>query len=67
MKYMGQRGQKIVEMWGCIESGDTATFLQDYRDIQAILLKEDALTSRDFAGTIKMAKPVVASQKLSLT
>lgn len=64
MKYMGQRGQKIVEMWGCIESGDTATFLQDYRDIQAILLKEDALTSRDFAGTIKMAKPVVASQKI---
>lgn len=64
MKYMGQRGQNIVEMWGCLESGDTAKFLKDYREIQALLAKEEALTSRDFAGTIKMAKPVVASQKI---
>lgn len=64
MKYMGQRGQKIVEMWGLIDSGDTAKFLQDYRDIQDLLTKEDALISRNFSGTIKSAKPVVATQKV---
>ena len=64
MKYMGQRGQKIVEMWQYLESGDTAKFLQNYRDIQALLTQEDALISRNFTGTIKSAKPVVASQKV---
>lgn len=64
MKYMGQRGQKMVEMWACIESGDTEKFLQDYRDIKELLAKEDALISRGFSGTIKSARPVVGSQKV---
>lgn len=64
MKYMGQRGQKMVEMWNNLELNDAESFLQNYRDIQAISDKEDALISRNFEGTIKSAKPVVASQKV---
>lgn len=64
MKYMGQRGQKMVEMWNNLEQNDAESFLQNYRDIQAISDKEDALISRNFEGTIKSAKPVVASQKV---
>ena len=65
MKYMGQRGLKQIEMWGCIESGDTQTFLQDYRDITAIQAEEDKLISRDFEGTIKSARPLVADQVIA--
>lgn len=64
MKYMGQRGQKMVEMWNNLEQNDAESFLQNYRDIQTISDKEDALISRNFEGTIKSAKPVVASQKV---
>lgn len=64
MKYMGQRGQKMVEMQQALDDNKPALFLQNYRDITAIQAKEDSLISRDFEGTIKSARPVVASQKI---
>lgn len=64
MKYMGQRGQKMVEMQQALDDNKPALFLQNYRDITAIQAKEDALISRNFEGTIKSARPVVASQKI---
>lgn len=64
MKYMGQRGLKMVEMWNNLDQNDAESFLQNYRDIQSLLEKEEALISRGFEGTIKSAKPVVASQKV---
>lgn len=65
MKYMGQRGQKEIEMWECIENGNTGLFIQDYKDIQAIQAMEDALVSRSFEGTVKSAWPVVADNKVA--
>lgn len=64
MKYMGQRGQKMVEMQQALDNNEPDVFLQNYRDITAIQAKEDALISRNFEGTIKSARPVVASQKI---
>lgn len=64
MKYMGQRGQKMVEMQQALDDNKPALFLQNYRDITAIQAKEDSLISRNFEGTIKSARPVVASQKI---
>lgn len=64
MKYMGQRGQKMVEMQQALDNDKPEMFLQNYRDITAIQAKEDALISRNFEGTIKSARPVVASQKI---
>lgn len=64
MKYMGQRGQKMVEMQQALDDNKPDLFLQNYRDITAIQAKEDALISRNFEGTIKSARPVVASQKI---
>lgn len=64
MKYMGQRGQKMVEMQQALDNDKPDMFLQNYRDITAIQAKEDALISRNFEGTIKSARPVVASQKI---
>lgn len=63
MKYMGQRGQKMVEMQQALDNDKPEMFLQNYRDITAIQAKEDALISRNFEGTIKSARPVVASQR----
>ena len=64
MKYMGQRGQKMVEMQQALDNDKPEMFLQNYRDITAIQAKENALISRNFEGTIKSARPVVASQKI---
>lgn len=64
MKYMGLRGQKMVEMQQALDNDKPEMFLQNYRDITAIQAKEDALISRNFEGTIKSARPVVASQKI---
>lgn len=64
MKYMGQRGQKMVEMQQALDNNEPNLFLQNYRDITAIQAKEDSLISRNFEGTIKSARPVVASQKI---
>lgn len=64
MKYMGQRGQKMVEMQQALDVNKPDLFLQNYRDITAIQAKEDSLISRNFEGTIKSARPVVASQKI---
>lgn len=64
MKYMGQRGQKMVEMQQALDNDKPEMFLQNYRDITVIQAKEDALISRNFEGTIKSARPVVASQKI---
>ena len=65
MKYMGQRGQKEIEMWECIDNGNTELFIQDYKDIQAIQALEDELISRNFEGTVKSARPVVADNKIA--
>lgn len=54
----------MVEMQQALDNDKPALFLQNYRDITAIQAKEDALISRNFEGTIKSARPVVASQKI---
>lgn len=53
----------MVEMQQALDNDKPALFLQNYRDITAIQAKEDALISRNFEGTIKSARPVVASQR----
>lgn len=65
MKMMGQRGVMMMEMEECIANGNTALFIDDYKQVKAIAEQEDALISRDFEGTIKSARPVVADQKVA--
>ena len=61
MKYMGQRGQLIMDMYQCLIDNKPAEFIEKYVQIKTILEAEDQITSRDFPGTIKMARPEVGT------
>lgn len=65
MRMMGQRGLLMLEMEQCIADGNTTRFLECYRQVKALSEQEDALISRNFQGTIKSARPVVADQKVA--
>ena len=65
MKMMGQRGLLLLEMEECIKNGNTTLFLDDYKQVEALVEQESALISRNFEGTIKSARPVVADQKVA--
>lgn len=65
MKMMGLRGLLLLEMEECIADGNTMLFLDDYKQVKALMEQEDALISRNFEGTIKSARPVVADQKVA--
>lgn len=62
MKYMGQRGQLMMTMWGNLKDGSASSFIANYKKILAIQEKENAIRSRDFEGTIKKATPIVGEQ-----
>ena len=65
MKMMGQRGVLLLEMEECIANGNTELFLDDYKQVKSLIEQEDALISRNFEGSVKSARPVVADQKVA--
>lgn len=65
MRLMGQRGLLMLEMDECIADGNTTRFFDNYKQVKALAEQEDALISRNFEGTIKSARPVVADQKVA--
>ena len=65
MKMMGQRGVLLLEMEECIANGNTELFLDDYKQVNSLIEQEDALISRNFEGSVKSARPVVADQKVA--
>ncbi len=62
MQLMGQRGQMMMDMYADLENNAPTAFIEKYRQIIAIQEEEDAISSRDFTGTIKSAKPVVGAE-----
>ena len=61
MQMMGQRGQLIMDMYQCLLDDQPTQFIEKYLQVKSIQEAEDRLTSRDFEGTIKMARPDVAA------
>lgn len=65
MRYMGQRGQLMMDMWACLNESKPAEFIEKYQQITAIQEKEDALISRNFQGTVKSARPIVGGEVIT--
>ncbi len=65
MQLMGQRGQLMMDMYADLLNENPTAFIEKYEQIVAIQAEEDAITSRDFPGTIKSAKPVVGAEVIA--
>ncbi|MBR5334816.1 MAG: beta-N-acetylglucosaminidase domain-containing protein [Bacteroidaceae bacterium] len=60
MKYVGLRGEAIMDMYTALENNDPQAFVANYLRHQEYYDAQDALRSRQFEGTLKWAKPEVA-------
>ncbi len=65
MQFMGQRGQLMMDMYTDLLNENPTAFIEKYQEIVAIQAEEDALASRNFAGTIKSAKPEVGAEVIT--
>lgn len=61
MKYMGERGACIMNMYTALTEQSPEKFIDNYIKHQELFEAQEALRSRDFEGTLKWAKPEVAT------
>lgn len=61
MKYTGERGEDIMDMFAALIEDSPEKFIDSYLKYKERTDAQDALRSRDFQGTIKWAKPEVAT------
>ncbi len=61
MKYIGLRGISLVEMNNALLCASPDSFINSYLRYNDYVVAQEALRSRDFAGTIKQATPEVAT------
>ena len=61
MKYLGQRGVCIIEMNNALAEKNPEKFIENYLKYKEHDEAQGALRSRDFAGSLKSATPVVGT------
>lgn len=61
MKYIGERGVAIVEMNKALAEGNPEMFVEQYLKYKESDEAQAALRSRDFAGSLRIATPAVAT------
>lgn len=61
MNYMGERGLCLMKMQTALLEERPETFIDQYLRYQELNKAQEALSSRDFEGSLKSAKPEVAT------
>ncbi len=61
MRYLGMKGTCVVEMQNALSGGNPESFIENYLKYKEYDEAQAALRSRDFAGTLKSATPVVGT------
>ena len=61
MKYLGQRGVCLIEMNNALAEKNPEKFIENYLKYKEHDEAQGALRSRDFAGSLKVATPVVGT------
>lgn len=61
MKYMGERGLCLMDMYNALLAQNPEAFIESYLKYNELNESQEALRSRDFEGTLKWAKPEVAT------
>ena len=60
MRYVGQRGQLLCNLFDHINAATPEAFIEDYLKILELTEEQRSILSRDFPGSIKSPNPVVA-------
>lgn len=61
MKYLGERGECIMNMYEALTEQNPEKFIDNYTKHQELYNAQESLRSRDFEGSLKWAKPEVAT------
>lgn len=62
MKYVGERGKKIMSMYTALNNGNKELFIKLYQDIVELEAEQKKVIARDFEGSIKKPNPVVGGE-----
>lgn len=62
MRYIGQRGQKVMGMHEALQAKNPEQFVQLYQDMLELEKNQKSILSRNFEGSIKKPNPTVADE-----
>lgn len=62
MKYIGQRGEKVMDMYKALQAESPETFVERYQEMVELERAQKKVISRDFEGSIKKPNPTVANE-----
>jgi hypothetical protein len=62
MKIMGQRGEKVMNLYTLLNKGDEKGFIATYEQLAQLEQDQKAILSRNFEGSIKKPNPTVANE-----
>ena len=62
MKIMGQRGEKVMNLYALLNKGDEKGFIATYEQLTQLEQDQKAVISRGFEGSIKKPNPTVANE-----
>ncbi|MBR4996889.1 MAG: beta-N-acetylglucosaminidase domain-containing protein [Bacteroidaceae bacterium] len=62
MKIVGQRGEKVMNLYTLLEKGDEQGFVAAYEQLAKLEQAQKAVISRGFEGSIKKPNPTVANE-----
>ena len=62
MKIIGQRGEKVMDLYTLLNKGDEKSFIAVYEELVALEQVQKAVISRGFEGSIKKPNPTVANE-----
>ena len=62
MKIVGQRGEKVMNLYTLLNKGDEKGFIATYEALAQLEQDQKAVLSRNFEGSIKKPNPTVANE-----
>ena len=62
MKIIGQRGEKVMDLYALLNAGDEKSFIAAYEELVALEQAQKAVISRGFEGSFKKPNPTVANE-----
>lgn len=65
MKLMGQRGQKMMNLYHALAQNNKEQFVQLYQEMKELETEQKAIRSRDFEGSIKKPNPTVGGEVIA--
>ncbi|MDH8702589.1 hyaluronoglucosaminidase [Dysgonomonadaceae bacterium PH5-43] len=65
MKYIGERGLKLMDMFTALNNENKEAFIELYKEISALELAQKSVIARNFEGSIKKPNPTVAGEVVS--